>query len=159
MCLEDRDCSPQGRERREFLFTAIAGSVFLTTRGVALGADQPPTRVLDDPRVSHGRVSFKRGDEEVGGYLARPKRAGRHRAVLVIAGNRITEEYIPNTCAALALAGYVGLAPDIFHSVPDERDRERLISTFDLDNTVPEWALAYSFDVVLRGRASTPMEE
>jgi protocatechuate 3,4-dioxygenase, beta subunit len=47
----------------------------------------------------------------------------------------------------------------IFHSVPDERDRERLISAFDLDNTVPEWALAYSFDIVLRGRESTPMEE
>jgi protocatechuate 3,4-dioxygenase beta subunit len=46
----------------------------------------------------------------------------------------------------------------IFHSVPDERDRERLISSFDLDNTVPEWALAYSFDIVLRGRESTPME-
>jgi protocatechuate 3,4-dioxygenase, beta subunit len=47
----------------------------------------------------------------------------------------------------------------IFHSVPDERDRARLISEFDLDNTVPEWALAYSFDIVLRGRESTPMEE
>ena len=47
----------------------------------------------------------------------------------------------------------------IFHSVPDERDRERLISKFDLDSTVPEWALAYSFDIVLRGRESTPMEE
>jgi protocatechuate 3,4-dioxygenase beta subunit len=47
----------------------------------------------------------------------------------------------------------------IFHSVPDRRDRERLISRFDLDHTVPEWALAYSFDIVLRGRESTPMEE
>jgi protocatechuate 3,4-dioxygenase, beta subunit len=47
----------------------------------------------------------------------------------------------------------------IFHSVRDPRDRERLISQFDLDNTVPEWALAYNFDVVLRGRESTPMEE
>jgi protocatechuate 3,4-dioxygenase beta subunit len=47
----------------------------------------------------------------------------------------------------------------IFHSVPDERDRERLISNFDLENTVPEWALAYSFDLVLRGRESTPMED
>jgi carboxymethylenebutenolidase len=64
-------------------------------------------------------VSFKRGEEEVGGYLARPRREGRYPAVLVIAGNRITEEYIPNTCAALARAGYVGLAPDIFHTVPD----------------------------------------
>jgi protocatechuate 3,4-dioxygenase beta subunit len=46
----------------------------------------------------------------------------------------------------------------IFHSVREERDRERLISQFDLDRTVPEWALAYRFDIVLRGRESTPME-
>jgi carboxymethylenebutenolidase len=39
--------------------------------------------------------------------------------VLVIAGNKISEEYIPNTCAALALAGFVGLAPNIFHPLPD----------------------------------------
>jgi protocatechuate 3,4-dioxygenase, beta subunit len=47
----------------------------------------------------------------------------------------------------------------IFQSVPDPRDRERLIARFDLDQTVPEWALAYEFDVVLRGREATPMED
>jgi protocatechuate 3,4-dioxygenase, beta subunit len=46
----------------------------------------------------------------------------------------------------------------IFQSVPGERDRRRMISSFDLGETVPEWALAYSFDVVLRGRESTPAE-
>ncbi|MEK6228830.1 MAG: protocatechuate 3,4-dioxygenase subunit beta [Actinomycetota bacterium] len=46
----------------------------------------------------------------------------------------------------------------IFQSVRDERDRQRMISSFDLGETVPEWALAYSFDVVLRGRESTPVE-
>ena len=46
----------------------------------------------------------------------------------------------------------------IFQSVREERDRERMISRFDLDETVPEWALAYEFDVVLRGREATPME-
>jgi protocatechuate 3,4-dioxygenase beta subunit len=46
----------------------------------------------------------------------------------------------------------------IFNSVPDARARERLISRFDLDLTTPEWALGYRFDVVLRGRESTPME-
>jgi protocatechuate 3,4-dioxygenase beta subunit len=46
----------------------------------------------------------------------------------------------------------------IFLAVRDERDRRRLISDFDLDNTVPEWALAYRFDIVLRGREATPME-
>ena len=47
----------------------------------------------------------------------------------------------------------------IFHSVRDPKDRDRLISEFNLDETVPEWALAYRFDIVLRGREATPMED
>jgi protocatechuate 3,4-dioxygenase beta subunit len=45
----------------------------------------------------------------------------------------------------------------IFHSVRDPRDRDRMVSAFDLDNTIEQWALAYRFDIVLRGRESTPM--
>jgi protocatechuate 3,4-dioxygenase, beta subunit len=47
----------------------------------------------------------------------------------------------------------------IFHSVRDARHRERMIAGFDLAQTVPEWALAYEFDVVLRGREATPVED
>jgi protocatechuate 3,4-dioxygenase beta subunit len=47
----------------------------------------------------------------------------------------------------------------IFNSVPDQRGRELMIARFDLSNTVPEWALAYEFDIVLRGRAATPFGE
>ena len=46
----------------------------------------------------------------------------------------------------------------IFNSVPDEKARARMVSSFDLENTMPEWALAYRFDIVLRGRRATPME-
>jgi protocatechuate 3,4-dioxygenase, beta subunit len=46
----------------------------------------------------------------------------------------------------------------IFHAVPDEQARDRLIAAFDLDITQPDYALGYRFDVVLRGRAATPME-
>jgi protocatechuate 3,4-dioxygenase, beta subunit len=45
----------------------------------------------------------------------------------------------------------------IFNSVPSGA-RSRMISSFDLSATVPEWALAYRFDIVLRGRDQTPME-
>jgi protocatechuate 3,4-dioxygenase beta subunit len=45
----------------------------------------------------------------------------------------------------------------IFNSVRDPGDRDRMIAGFDLDQTVPEWALAYEFDLVLRGREATPM--
>jgi protocatechuate 3,4-dioxygenase beta subunit len=46
----------------------------------------------------------------------------------------------------------------IFNSVSDEKARNRMIASFDLENTVPEWALAFRFDIVLRGRNETPME-
>ena len=47
----------------------------------------------------------------------------------------------------------------IFNSVRDERARQRMVSAFDLAATRPEWALAYRFDIVLRGRDATPFEE
>ena len=46
----------------------------------------------------------------------------------------------------------------IFNSIPDPKVRERLISSFDLSETVPDWGLAYRFDIVLRGSGATPME-
>jgi protocatechuate 3,4-dioxygenase beta subunit len=46
----------------------------------------------------------------------------------------------------------------MYNSVPDAKARERLISQFDWERTIPDIALAYRFDIVLRGRESTPME-
>jgi protocatechuate 3,4-dioxygenase beta subunit len=47
----------------------------------------------------------------------------------------------------------------IFGSIRDPAARERLISCFDLDATVPDWALAFRFDIVLRGAAATPLDD
>ncbi|HEY2315170.1 MAG TPA: protocatechuate 3,4-dioxygenase subunit beta [Streptosporangiaceae bacterium] len=46
----------------------------------------------------------------------------------------------------------------IFNSIPDPGARERLIATFDMDLTEPDWALGYSWDIVLRGRTATVFE-
>jgi protocatechuate 3,4-dioxygenase beta subunit len=46
----------------------------------------------------------------------------------------------------------------MYTSIPDERARRRLVSTFDWETTIPEQALGYRFDIVLRGREETPME-
>jgi protocatechuate 3,4-dioxygenase beta subunit len=46
----------------------------------------------------------------------------------------------------------------IFQSIPDERARRRLVSTFDFDLTQPEWAVGYRFDIIVRGANSTPFE-
>jgi protocatechuate 3,4-dioxygenase beta subunit len=47
----------------------------------------------------------------------------------------------------------------IFQSVRDPDARQRLVSAFDLGTTEPEWALGFRFDIVLGGRAATPMED
>jgi protocatechuate 3,4-dioxygenase beta subunit len=47
----------------------------------------------------------------------------------------------------------------IFNSVREPAARERMICSFDLGATEPEWALAYRWDIVLRGTAATPMED
>ena len=47
----------------------------------------------------------------------------------------------------------------IFNSIRDPKARERLISTFDLSLTEPEWALGFRWDIVLGGRGATPLEE
>ena len=47
----------------------------------------------------------------------------------------------------------------IYNCVPDTSAKERLIARFDLEKTVPHYALGYRWDIVLRGRDATPMEK
>ncbi len=46
----------------------------------------------------------------------------------------------------------------VLNSIPDARARQRLVSNFDINVTEPEWALGFTFDIVLRGSNATPME-
>lgn len=46
----------------------------------------------------------------------------------------------------------------VMNSIPDPDARQRLVARFDLSVTEPEWALGFSWDIVLRGARATPME-
>ena len=51
------------------------------------------------------------------------------------------------------------LAEDpMYNCVPDERARRRLVSALDWKLTIPEFALGYRFDIVLRGPDATPTD-
>jgi protocatechuate 3,4-dioxygenase beta subunit len=47
----------------------------------------------------------------------------------------------------------------IYNSVPDDHARARMVAEFSIEDTQPEWALAYRFDIVLRGPAQAVFEE
>jgi protocatechuate 3,4-dioxygenase, beta subunit len=62
----------------------------------------------------------------------------------------VTQMYFPNDPL---------LAFDpIVNSIPDAAARARLVAALDFDYAVPEFALGYRFDIVLRGRFETPVE-
>ena len=47
----------------------------------------------------------------------------------------------------------------MYNSVRDERAARRMVSAFDYDATEDHWALAFRWDIVLRGEEATPLEE
>ncbi len=47
----------------------------------------------------------------------------------------------------------------IFQSIPDGAARESVIGSFDIERTIPDWALAYRFDIVVGGRYATPLDD
>jgi len=46
----------------------------------------------------------------------------------------------------------------IFNSVRDQRARQRTIAKFDMNRTESGWALAFRYDIVVRGQEATPFE-
>jgi carboxymethylenebutenolidase len=113
--------------RRDFLCGAvsmIAGASMLNPEGLSQQTSAPVIKALDDPNITHGKVTFKSGAGTIDGYLSRPKAKGRYPVVIVVAGNAISEEYIRNTTAILARGGFVGLAPNIFSLQTDSMSAE-----------------------------------
>jgi protocatechuate 3,4-dioxygenase, beta subunit len=47
----------------------------------------------------------------------------------------------------------------VFNCTADESARQRLVSIFDWDTTIPGTALGYHFDLILSGREATPLEK
>ncbi len=46
----------------------------------------------------------------------------------------------------------------IFNCTADEKARNRLVSIFDWETTIPVQALGYRFDIILSGREATPLD-
>lgn len=69
----------------------------------------------------------------------------------------------PSFCTRLVTQMYFPGDPllsrdPMYLSVPSDEARTRLIARLDWETTVPELALGYRFNIVLRGREATPFE-
>jgi protocatechuate 3,4-dioxygenase beta subunit len=110
-------------------------------------------RALTDARGQYRFVTIKPGAYPWGNHDNAWRPAHIHFSVFgqALTQRLVTQMYFPDDPL---------FAHDpIFNSVPDAAARQRMVSRFDLDNTVEQWALGFRFDIVLRGRDATPFEE
>jgi carboxymethylenebutenolidase len=121
-----RDLSFGALTRRDFLAAGAAIAVLPT---VANAQGKPLHDAINDPNIIKGKVEYDSGTGRIDAYMSRPKE-GRHPAVIVVAGNAISEEYILNTTALLAQAGFVGIAPNIFRLQTDRMTPQEKLKMF-----------------------------
>jgi len=109
-------------------------------------------RTLTDESGSYRFVTVKPGAYPWRNHVNAWRPAHVHFSIFGrnLASRLVTQMYFPGD-------PLIPLDP-ILSSIPDPRGRELLIARLDLDTTVPEWALGYRWDIVLRGRRATPIE-
>ncbi|HWP22714.1 MAG TPA: dienelactone hydrolase family protein [Candidatus Binatia bacterium] len=103
--------------RREFMQKAIiatgslaaANSLLRSLTPAGAYAAQVP---LDDPTILTHNVEYKGKAGSIWAYLARPVKAGKYPAVIVIHENQGLTDHIRDVARRLAKEGFVALAPD-----------------------------------------------
>ena len=71
----------------------------------------------DDPRIEAVRVTYEAATGSIVAYLARPRKARKAPAVIVIHENRGLNPHIEDVARRVATAGFLALAPDLLSSV------------------------------------------
>jgi carboxymethylenebutenolidase len=93
------------------LSATLGGAAELLTANPAQAADK---KALADSGITTETVTFKNGADDIRGFLARPKAAGKYGTVLLIPGITGVDGYIKETTAQLAQAGLAALALDFY---------------------------------------------
>lgn len=109
---------PEGSEPQDFHLSrrgAVASMFFAGYALSAIGADAKPITTPEDGLVIEEVLIPNGAAKPLPAYVARPKGAGRHAAILVTSEIFGVHAYIKDICRRLATLGYVAIAPDYFY--------------------------------------------
>lgn len=128
MCVE---CNDEERLTRRAFVKGATITIAAAAFALDIAGQQNAQNALDDPSIMLGDVEFKSGTDTIKGFLARPKKSGRHRMVLIAHGNAGVPPDIKFTAAELAKAGFVTLVYDWASREPlpaDAQDRDKWVA-------------------------------
>jgi carboxymethylenebutenolidase len=103
--------------RREFMRRAILVTGSLAAANSIINSFAPSRAhaavvAPDDPTILTHNVQYKGKTTSISGYLARPVKAGRYPAIIVIHENAGLSVHVQDVARRFAKEGYVALAPD-----------------------------------------------
>ena len=109
-------------------------------------------RVITDAEGRYRYVTVRPGAYPWKNHYNAWRPAHIHLSLLgpAFATRLVTQMYFPDD-PLIDIDPIAGAVPEPY--------RRRLVSRFDIETTQPNWALGYLFDIVLRGREATPMED
>jgi carboxymethylenebutenolidase len=103
----------------------------------------------DDQRLETSRITYPGAGGEIQAYMARPKGAGKHSAVIVIHENRGLNPHIEDVTRRVALEGFLALGPDLLSPMggtPSNEDTARdMIGKLDGKQTTQNLISAVAF--------------
>jgi carboxymethylenebutenolidase len=103
--------------RRDFMRQAVITTGSLAAANILIGGLLPPDSYAaqvdpNDPAILTHNVTYEGKAGPVGGYLARPMKAGQYPGLIVIHENRGLDDHVRDVARRFAKEGYVALAPD-----------------------------------------------
>ena len=98
--------------RRVILVTGSLAAADSIINSLAPSGAHAAVVAPDDPAILTHNVQYKGKTTSISGYLARPVKAGRYPALIVIHENQGLSSYIQDVVRRFAKQGFVALAPD-----------------------------------------------
>lgn len=94
---------------------ALGGMFFAGYAVAAFSAEAAPITTSADGLAIEETTIPNGADKPLPAYLARPAKAGRHPAIVVVNEIFGIHDYIKDVCRRFARAGYLAVAPDFFY--------------------------------------------
>jgi carboxymethylenebutenolidase len=148
----------------EYTHAPLARRVFLTRLARLAGGVAPAAALMpllesnyaraamvpaDDQRLETSRITYPGAGGDIQAYMARPKGAGKHSAVIVIHENRGLNPHIEDVTRRVALEGFRALGPDLLSPMggtPSNEDTARdMIGKLDGKQTTQNLTSAVAF--------------
>jgi carboxymethylenebutenolidase len=102
-----------------------------------------------DDRITTEYITYDADGVAMKAYLAKPKKAGKQGAVMVVHENRGLNPHIEDVTRRVALEGFIALAPDGLSAVggtPADADKAReMFQQLDATKTVQQFAKGFDY--------------